>query len=293
MNDPLRGPGVRTPELACPRFLTQLLGPVRRAEFFAALYILGCANGLAVQAALSVSQLGWTDALLATFQISAIVWIAGGAGIFFLLHDTASEIRSSDLVVGVGFLLLVLLPFVQLSWLAVTLLGFYILSASNSDWVRRGAIILLAATIPVFWGGLLLELFSTRILALEASIVSWVLGTRHSGHLVRFADNSGTLAINTGCSSVVNISLAFLCWVTIYQWAHHRWSAQDVIWGTIVCGSAVVLNVLRLSIMALSQSHYAAIHNNLLADSITNTILLGLVVLISVLSVRHELLPSA
>jgi len=279
--------------LAGPRFLTQLLGPVRRAEFFAALYILGCANGLAVQAALSVSQLGWADALLATFQISAIVWIAGGVGILFLLHDTASEIRSSDLVVGAGFLFLVLLPFVQLSWLAVTLLGFYILSTSNSDWVRRGAIILLAATIPVFWGGLLLELFSTRILALEASIVSRVLGTPHSGHLVRFADNSGTLAINTGCSSVVNVSLAFLCWVTLYQWADHRWSAQDVIWGTIVCGSAVVLNVLRLSIMALSQSHYAAIHNNLLADSITNTILLGLVVLISLLSVRHELLPSA
>jgi len=279
--------------VAGPPYLTRLSGPIRQAELFAALYVLGCLNGLAVQGALSVSQLGWTEAVLATFQISAIVWIAGAAGIFFLLHDTTGDIRLSDLVVGAGFLLLVMLPFAQLSWLAVTMLSLYIIYTSSSGWLRRGAIILLVTTIPVFWGGLLLDLFSSRILTLEASMVSWVLGTPQSGHLVRFADNSGTLAINPGCSSVVNISLAFLCWVTIYQWARHRWSARDILWCGLVCGSAIALNVLRLSIMGLSHSHYTAIHGNLLADTITNTILLGLVITISVLSVRHELFSSA
>jgi hypothetical protein len=279
--------------VAAQRSLTQSLWSVPCAELFAALYILGCVNGLAVQMALSVSQLGWTGAILATFQISAIVWIACFAGIFFLLHDKDSQIRSADLLVSGAFLLLVMLPFAQLSWLAMTMLSLYILFRTNSAWTRRGAVVLLATTIPMFWASLLLELFSTRILEFEASIVSWVLGTPRVGNMVRFADNSGTLTINTGCSSVINMSLAFLCWVTVYQWARHQWSALDIIWCTLVCGSAVVLNVVRLSIVGLSYNHYAAIHSTQLGDTVTNVILLAWTVSISALSVRHELFSSA
>jgi hypothetical protein len=280
--------------VAGPRLLTKFFYSVPRAELFAALYIVGCLNGLAVQMALSVRQLGWSGAILATFQISAIIWVACFAGIHFLLHDKDSRVRSPDFALAAGFLLLVMLPLVQLSWLAVTALSLYILFFTNSGpWIRRGAIVLLAATIPVFWGSLLLDLFSTRLLEFEASLVSWVLGTPRVGNMVRFADNSGMLTVNTGCSSVVNISLAFLCWITVTQWARHQWSAQDVVWCTLVCGSAVLLNVVRLSIVGLSYNHYATIHSTQLGDTITNVMLLGWTVLISVLSVRHELFASA
>jgi hypothetical protein len=273
-------------------FLIQLLSPVPRGEFFAALYILGCINGFAAQMAQSVSQLGWTDAAIGTFGISAIVWIACYVGISLLIRDKSEATHFWDVVAGAGFLILVILPIGRLSWLAVAALSLYVIILTSTSATRRGAIVLLAVTAPMLWTGLLLELFSARILEVEASLVGHILGTPQVGNSVRFADNSGSLLVNSACSSLANVSLAFLCWVTICQAVSHRWSPQDVLWGLLVCGSAVAINLVRLSMMGLSHAHYVAIHANPLGEAITNLILLGWAVAISVLAVRHELFSA-
>src|SRR5262249_41597683 len=153
-----------------------------------------------------------------------------------------------------------ILPISAMSWLAVTALTLYILLfAVANESCRRGAIILLAMTVPMLWSRLLFDLFGYLILKMDASLVALLLGTHRSGNLVEFADHSGTLLIFPACSSLVNISLATLWWVTISQVVRHRWCHQDIGWCLFACASVVALNVTRISFMGLSHSHYDTI----------------------------------
>ena len=64
----------------------------------------------------SVKSLGWIDAILQTFEISIIIWIAcvAGVALIILREETVREgtdsVQFADLVVGAGFLFLVALP---------------------------------------------------------------------------------------------------------------------------------------------------------------------------------------
>ena len=272
--------------------LIGLIASVPRNEFFTGLFVLACINGLVSRAAFSVSKLGWVEAILRTFDISVIVLLACLVGLKLIFHDKPQHseiVRSSDIAVGAGCLLLIALPITGLSWLTVTVLSFYILLFVSSSSSRRGgAIVLLAVTVPMLWSMLLFQLLANSILVIDASLVGWILGTNRTGHMVAFADNSGTLAILPACSSLANVSLAMLCWVTISQLVRHRWSSVDILWCLFACVSVIAVNVTRLSFMGLSNSHYDAIHSAW-GSAVANVIILGLTVGISLLGVRREL----
>jgi hypothetical protein len=257
-------------------------------EFFAGLFALGCVSGLAPRAIQSIERLGWADALFNTFEISAIVWLSCAAGISLILQDRTIGVRSSELAVGAGFVLLVILPIAPLSWLAVTALSLYVIFSTKVASSRRGAFILLATTVPMLWSRLLFQFFANLILQIDASIVGWMLGTDRTGDVVKFADGSGVLVILPGCSSLANMSLAFLCWVTVSQWVAHKKSAYDLLWCLMACISVMAVNVARMCVQGLSQWHYATFHSAW-GDAVGNTIILGLIVGFSVLGVRREL----
>jgi hypothetical protein len=228
------------------------------------------------------------DALFNTFEISAIVLISCAAGISLVLRDRTIGIRSSEFVIGAGFVLLVILPIGPLSWLAVTALSLYIITSTNVASSRRGAFILLAATVPMLWSRLLFQFFANLILQIDASLVGWILGTHRTGAIVGFADGSGVLVILPACSSLANVSLAFLCWVTVSQLVSHKKSPYDLLWCLLACISVIAVNVTRISVEGLSQWHYATFHSPW-GDAVGNTIILGLLVGLSVLGVRREL----
>ena len=259
-----------------------------RGEFFAGLLALGCASGLASRIIQSVNRLGWVDALFNTFEISAIVLISCAAGVSLVFRDRTIGVRSSEFAMGAGFVLLVILPIGPLSWLAVTALSLYIITSTDVASSRRGAFILLAATVPMLWSRLLFQFFANLILQIDASLVGWILGTHRTGDIVGFADGSGVLVILPACSSLANMSLAFLCWVTVSQLVCHKKSAYDLLWCLLACISVIAVNVTRISVEGLSQWHYATFHSPW-GDAVGNTIILGLLVGLSVLGVRREL----
>jgi exosortase/archaeosortase family protein len=265
-----------------------IVGRVSRGEFFGALLILGCVNGLGSRIIQSVNRLGWADALSSTFEISVIVWLSCIAGISIILRDRTEDVRPADFAVGAGFLLLVILPIGPLSWLAVTALCLYVLVSTNDPTLRRGAVILFATTVPMLWSRMLFQLFANRILEVDASLVGWLLGTHRTGNLVEFADGSGLLVILPTCSSLANVSLAFLCWVSVSRFVRHKRSPYDVLWCLLACASVVAVNVTRISMMGLSQSQYDEIHNQW-GDAVANVIILCLTIGFSVLGVRREL----
>ena len=105
------------------------------------------------------------------------------------LGGQGGGIRSANLAVSAVFLILVILPIFSLSWVAVTELSLYILMFANDGSSRkRGALILLALTVPMLWSGLIFGLFMTPILEIDASLVAWILGTDRVGTTFRFAD---------------------------------------------------------------------------------------------------------
>jgi hypothetical protein len=268
------------------------VGQVSRGEFFAALLTLGCVNGLGSRVIQSINRLGSADAVASTFEISVIVWLSCIAGISITFGDRTSEVHSADFAVGAAFLFLVILPIGPLSWFAITALCLYILVSTNDPSLRRGAVILFATTVPMLWSHILFQLLANTILQIDASLVSWLLGTHRVGNLVEFKDGSGLLVILPSCSSLANVSLAFLCWVAISQFVVHKKSAYDILWCLMACASVVAVNVTRISLMGLNLLTYDGIHNHW-GDAIVNIIILSLTIGFCVLGVRRELFSRA
>ena len=284
---------VASNEMTAPRrgLLAALQGSVSRNEFFAGLYILGLANGLLGRILLSFNSDGWIGILGG--DISVIVWFACFAGISLMTQGDKEEIRFADLVVAAVFLILAILPIFAASWVAVTGLSLYILMFANDGSSRkRGALILLALTVPMLWGNLIFRFFMRPIIEIDASLVAWILGTEHVGSMFRFADQSGYVVVLPACSSFANLSLAFLCWISITQWVKHSWSATDILWSLLACASVIAVNVTRISLMGLSPWHHHLIHNEW-GNMITNFIILGLMVGFCVVGARREVFSRA
>ena len=136
-----------------------------------------------------------------------------------------------------------------MSWFAATVLCLYILGSTNDPSLRRCVVILFATTVPMLWSRTLFQFFANSILQVDALLVSWLLGTHRAGNMVEFADGSGVLVILPPCSSLANVSLAFLCWVTVSQFVCHKKSAYDILWCFLACASVVAVNVTRMSLM--------------------------------------------
>src|SRR5262249_39069570 len=155
---------------------------------------------------------------------------AAFAGISALLNAEKDELRPADLAFAVAFLGLISLPISPLSWVAVTGLSSYIFLFAKGSCERiRGALILLALSVPMLWSRLVFQFFANPILEVDAALAAWWLGTDRFGNLFRFADGSGYVLVAPACSSLANTSLAFLCWTSITLWAKHQWSAIDIL----------------------------------------------------------------
>ena len=274
-------------------FFSWARGSISRHEFLAGLCFLACANGISTRVIYSVRGIGWVNAIIGTFEVSAIVFVACAIGLSLVLRGGDREaIRRADLFVGAGCLIPIALPIGAMSWLALTVLGVYVFCSTHVAPIRRGAVILLAITVPMLWSRLLFQLFANAILELDARLVGWLLGTSRTGNMVRFVDGSEYLVIFPACSSLANMSLAFLCWITINRSVRSQWGLWDLLWSLVACGSVVAVNVTRLSLMALSDRHYQAIHSQS-GDLVSNTITLLLVLGICILGVRRELFSRA
>jgi hypothetical protein len=281
-------------ELIAPRrgLVAALRDSIPRNEFFGGLYFLGLANGLVGRLYSTSNFDDWTGVAL-SLDINVIVVFACFAGLSAIFSDNREQIRPTDLAVAAVFLIFTALPISALSWLAVTGLSLYILIFANGSSARkRGALILLALTVPMLWSQMLFRFFAKFILDIDAFLVASLLGTNRIGNMVGLVDGSGHMVVLPACSSLTNMSLAFLCWVSVTQWAEHRWSAADILWSLLVCMSVIAVNVARMSLMGLSHWHYEVFHSEL-GNMVANVIMLCLMIGFSVLGARRELFSRA
>lgn len=236
-----------------------------RGELFAALCVLGFANGIVARLHDAVAHDG-AAALANSFGISAAVWIAFVACPALLLCAPKQPLARADPAVAACALAAFMLPIDPLSWVALTGLALYLLRFSFTlrkhppCAAQRGAWVLLATTGAMFWGHLLMRCLSGPILGADARLVGWFAGTEAVGNTVRFADGGGYLWINPACSSLANVSLAILCWVLFAQSRGRLWCLADACWCLLACLAVVAINVTRIGLMVLHREQFDLIH---------------------------------
>jgi hypothetical protein len=83
---------------------------IDRNEFFAGLFFLGCANGVAARAIAAVHGVGWLNAVIGTFDVSAIVLAACASGLWLMMWHRGQSVTPIDRIIGVVTLALITLP---------------------------------------------------------------------------------------------------------------------------------------------------------------------------------------
>jgi exosortase/archaeosortase family protein len=237
----------------------RVAGALDRGTLFAGLGLVGFANGVSHRVMASLQD-DSTRAVLHTFDIGAIAWLAVFMSAWLLARPGAKPASRRDMLVAGAALVAFALPAPPLSWLALTCLGAYAgLTSPVRSAQRRGAWILLALTVPMFWSRAAFSLFSDGILRLDAVLVAWILGTPRIGNSIAFADGWGYFWIAPGCSSLANVSLAVLCWVLVTQ-TLDRASESRIRYCVAACLAVAAINVARLVLTGMSYASFEVLH---------------------------------
>lgn len=237
---------------------TGLLAAITRGELFAGLCVLGFANGIFGWVRATIVEDGVAAAVFGTFGISILAWVAFVACPALLLRAPQEPPARADIAMAGFAAVAFMVPVGTLSWVALTSLALYILCDRTAPrtpnplpFMQRGAWILLATTVAMFWAPWLVAAVGGPILRLEAVLAGWVSGLPRVGNTVRFADGTGYLWIEPACSSLNNVSVVLLCWTLFAQSRGLRWSFGSIGWCLLACFAAIGINAARIGTMAL------------------------------------------
>jgi exosortase/archaeosortase family protein len=232
---------------------------VRRADLFAGLGLVGLANGLFGPVAESITARGPLDALLATFGVSAIVWLAAGLALWGLRADLERPSRRDDLVAvaaAAGFCI----PNPHASWAVLAALAVYVRRTSGDATARSAALTLLAVTVPMFWSKLLFLLFDRWILQVDAALVSLLTGLHQEGNALKLAGEGwGYLIIAGPCSAFANLSLLAPCWMAFQQGAAKQ-PPSRLWWVVVGLAGVIAINVARIALIGAYPERYGLLH---------------------------------
>ncbi|RFC67958.1 MULTISPECIES: hypothetical protein [Mesorhizobium] len=232
-----------------------------RAQFYAALFAVGFANGISERVLKSIASSGFLGAFFDTFGVSALIWVAAG-GVFWLLRQAEdSPIRLPDYAVAVAACLAFLFPMAAASWIGVALLSIYLIwTSSRGETLCRAGMLMFGITIPMLWARLLFASMSNTILSIDAKMVGLVVGTGSSGNTIPFWDGTGVLFLEPACSSLTNVSLSMLCGLLFMSLANRSWSFSVLKAVVLACATTVAINVTRMSAIAFFPTYYDLIH---------------------------------
>ncbi len=262
---------------------------LNRNQFFVGLWLVGFINGSLTRFVSGLREKSFLDVLLNTFEISAIVWVGIAVGCAYLFKQSESAVSRRDVGVAITIGLAFLIPITALGWVAISILSTYLIVTSPAEsYAKRGAWILFAVTIPMFWSRVIFSVFSDYILQFDAILASNLLGTQRVGNTVAFADGSGYLWIAPGCSSLMNVSLAVLCGTIFSQIWPRKGPLQSISLVTFAAAAVVMINAARLALLGAYPQYFETLHGSAGATAVN---LLTLIAIVSICSfgVRNEL----
>ena len=240
------------------------MNSISRPEIVSGVFLFAFLNGMSESVFRSVSVSGFWDAFAGTFGISILVF----ACVVLVLQNLGEVSDDQALPQDVWFLLIPVflsaLPHPAFSWFAITLLAWFERRRSILGTARcRASVLMFGLTIPMFWGKILFGLFSSWILKGDALLVSLVTRSANVGNVVALPHQDGFLWVAPACSSFSNISLAMLCWLMFTEYAGRPRSIEDYVTCFFACLNVVLVNVARISLIALRPDLYPQLHGPL------------------------------
>jgi exosortase/archaeosortase family protein len=200
-----------------------------------------------------------------------IYWLACYAAIY-RLHVSDPAARPSRIdgwLVGaicIAILLMSFLPYRFATGLLASITAGYFIAAADRDRnIRAAGIVLLALSTQLVWGPILFQLFTPEVLRADGFLVGEILSWLRPDIVWRettFMTPGGhAVALVGGCSSFNNLSTAVLACVAITMLTRTEWVRRDLASLALVCVIMILLNTVRICLLAWDKPTYAYWHN--------------------------------
>lgn len=206
------------------------------------------------------------DPLVQSLVSKSVFHYLGWYAVFQLLADSEASrpATKGDLALGLAVLPIPFLPGEGFVWIAMTGVGIYISATSRYDRkILAAATVVLALSLNGLWGRLLFDLIALSLLKVDAALVGVLLAMTRSGYAWNgniISSDVHSIIVLSGCSSFHNISLGLLCWVALTKLARPEWIKGDAWVALAVCGAVLLLNTLRIYLMAFDPESYVYLH---------------------------------
>lgn len=263
-----------------------------RTLYWACLIAVGALNAFIKPIIQSIEHSGFWPASLNLFDIHPVM-VGVIVLVIALIYDPHSKqsLTQRDLVVGLFLLAGLLIPSATMSWL---FLGLFAAVLSTDKTItptqRNAAIILMVAGFREPIMTFLLQVFNAQILTLDARLTAQLLSVFHEnvtaqGNMILAIDEV-RLVVLTSCSSLANLSFALLFWFAINRTFSSKLTKDMLLSGVGILMSMVILNVIRLTMMASSSEQYAIIHETV-GKTVFAVIMVAMVFMITAWGIRN------
>ena len=156
-------------------------------------------------------------------------------------------------------------------WVAAVGIAIYLFIFNGGDLrLRAAATVLAGLSVQEYWGHIFFNLVAFPLLDAETAAVGTLLaavrpGTGWQDNMITGPNGFG-IVVYSACSSFHNVSLAVLCWLTVSRWRHQNEWRRDLVMLGVVAGTMILLNLLRLCLMAWNVDLYDYWHTGPGAD---------------------------
>jgi hypothetical protein len=191
-----------------------------------------------------------------------IYWLACYVVVYRLnVSDKAARATRLDVCLVLAICVLVFflsfLPYRFGTGLLATVTAFYFLTAGGGDRnLKAAGGVLLALSTQLVWGPIVFQLFTPELLRADAALVGEVLASLRpdiSWQGASFLAPGGhAIALIGGCSSFNNVSTAVLACVAVAMLIRTEWVGRDFATLLIACTMMILVNTLRLCLLAWS-----------------------------------------
>lgn len=262
---------------------------VGRAQIFAIAILALIANAIAARASDYVALQGVGAALTEGLGVSWAFWLSFALCVRLALTSEPAPASRADWLVGGACLAAAALPASPISAVAATALGFWLMASRDSGpRLKAAGMVLVAITVHLLWGKLLLLFFVAPIAAADAHIVSLITHTAVSGNTVKFLQAGHRLAILQACTSVQNASIAMMMMIAIIRTFRPVPRVSELAYLAAAFLAVVAINDVRLSLMARSLGMFELIHGPT-GWTVINLIITCVGVAGAALAVRREI----
>jgi exosortase/archaeosortase family protein len=264
------------------------LATLGRRRLFALTIGILVANAVATKIINALVLLGPANALASGLGLSWAFWLSFALCVRLAAIEEDRAAEPLDLWVCGACLAAAAVPISPVSSLACTALALFLLfDRTKGVLLKASAMVLLAISVQLLWSRLLMLFFVGPVADLDAHLVGLIIHRPVHGNMVEFADGSHRLSILEACTSVQNASVALMLFVAIVRTFRPKPRASELYFLLGLFVSVVVVNLIRLTLMAQNIEMFHLVHGDI-GWPVINAIITVIGLLWAVLSVRRE-----